>query len=72
MDDRFARTTVAPIATRTMDAKTTNEIRSVRNLDVYLRCKCINDSIFCELDETCEDIFAMLNVLEKKVDAFCK
>jgi four helix bundle protein len=41
-------------------------------LEFALRCKYIDNSTFRELDETYEHIFAMLNVMEKKVDAFCK
>jgi hypothetical protein len=43
-----------------MDATTpTSIIRSVRNLDR-------------EVDEICEHLFEMLNVMEKKLDGFCK
>lgn len=40
-------------------------------LEFSLCCKYISDSIFLELDETYEHIFAMLANMEKKADSFC-
>jgi len=41
-------------------------------LDFALHCGYIDDNVFRELYEKYEHIFAMLNTMEKKADAFCK
>lgn len=41
-------------------------------LEFALKCNYISEEIFRKLDERYEHIFAMLNTMEKKVDAFCK
>jgi four helix bundle protein len=41
-------------------------------LEFALKCGCIDDEVFHKLDEQYEHIFAMLNTMEKKADAFCK
>ena len=41
-------------------------------LEFALRCNYINKETFLKLDDCYEHIFAMMNVMEKKVDTFCK
>ncbi len=41
-------------------------------LEFALKCGYIDDEVFHKLDEQYEHIFAMLNTMEKKADAFCK
>lgn len=41
-------------------------------LEFALKCGYIDDEAFRKLDEQCEHVFAMLNTMEKKADAFCK
>ncbi len=41
-------------------------------LEFALKCNYINEVIFKKLDEKYEHIFAMLNTMERKADAFCK
>ena len=41
-------------------------------LEFSLRCKYIDDETFQRLDDEYEHIFAMLNAMEKKADAFCR
>lgn len=41
-------------------------------LEFACKCNYINGELFGKLDEAYEHIFAMLNVMEKKVDNFCK
>jgi len=41
-------------------------------LEFALRCHYIDERTFQRLDETYEHIFAMLNNMEKKADAFCR
>ncbi len=41
-------------------------------LEFAFHCKYINEQTFQRLDETYEHIFAMLNNMEKKADAFCR
>ena len=41
-------------------------------LEFALKCGYINDEVFDNLDEQYEHIFAMLNTMAKKADAFCK
>jgi four helix bundle protein len=41
-------------------------------LEFALKCGCIDDEVFHKLDEQYEHIFAMLNTMEKKADAFCR
>jgi four helix bundle protein len=41
-------------------------------LEFALRCSYLDERTFLELDECYEHIFAMLSVMEKKVDGFCK
>jgi len=41
-------------------------------LEFALACKYITKDTFERLDEKYEHIFAMLNTMERKVDAFCK
>jgi len=41
-------------------------------LEFALSCGYIDDGVFEELYEKYEHIFAMLNTMEKKADAFCK
>ncbi len=41
-------------------------------LEFALQCKYIGEEIFKQLDGKYEHLFAMLNTMEKKVDAFCK
>ncbi|OGW58371.1 MAG: four helix bundle protein [Nitrospirae bacterium RBG_16_43_8] len=41
-------------------------------LEFALKCNYINEEIFKGFDERYEHIFAMLNTMEKKADAFCK
>jgi hypothetical protein len=67
-----------------MDEKKTGKIRTVRDLKVYrkafdcameifeIHCKYIDDETFQRLDDNYEHIFAMLNVMENKVDSFCR
>jgi hypothetical protein len=40
-------------------------------LEFGLRCRYIDEETFQRLDDCYEHIFAMLNTMEKKVDAFC-
>ena len=41
-------------------------------LEFALQCKYIDEVLFVKLDEKYEHIFAMLNTMERKADAFCK
>ena len=41
-------------------------------LEFALKCNYISEEIFKRLDERYEHIYAMLNTMERKVDAFCK
>jgi four helix bundle protein len=41
-------------------------------LEFALRCNYIDKETFRKLDDCYEHIFAMMNVMEKKVDTFCK
>jgi four helix bundle protein len=41
-------------------------------LEFALKCGYINNEVFDNLDEQYEHIFAMLNTMAKKADAFCK
>ena len=41
-------------------------------LDFAVHCGYIDDNIFRELYEKYEHVFAMLNTMEKKANAFCK
>ena len=41
-------------------------------LEFSLRCKYIDEDTFQRLDDDYEHIFAMLNVMENKVDTFCR
>ncbi len=41
-------------------------------LEFALTCGYINNEVFDKLDEQYEHIFAMLNTMAKKADAFCK
>ncbi len=40
-------------------------------LEFAFRCKYIDEETFRRLDQTYEQIFAMLSTMEKKADAFC-
>ena len=40
-------------------------------LEFALKCKYISDSLFADLDDKYEHIFAMLTNMEKKIDTFC-
>ena len=41
-------------------------------LEFSLHCKYIDENTFQRLDDNYEHIFAMLNMMEKKADAFCR
>ena len=41
-------------------------------LEFALKCNYISEDIFKRLDERYEHIYAMLNTMERKADAFCK
>ena len=41
-------------------------------LEFALNCNYIDKETFLKLDDCYEHIFAMMNVMEKKVDTFCK
>jgi four helix bundle protein len=41
-------------------------------LEFALKCGYINDEVFDNLDGQYEHIFALLNTMAKKADAFCK
>ena len=41
-------------------------------LEFACRCSYLDEQTFLTLDECYEHIFAMLNVIEKKADAFCR
>jgi four helix bundle protein len=41
-------------------------------LEFSFHCKYIDEKTFHRLDESYEHIFAMLNVMEKKADSFCR
>ncbi len=41
-------------------------------LEFALKCSYINEEIYKNLNDKYEHIFAMLNTMEKKADAFCK
>ena len=41
-------------------------------LEFALKCGYIYEAIFNKLDEKYEHVFAMLNTMERKADAFCK
>jgi four helix bundle protein len=41
-------------------------------LDFALHCGYIDDNVFREIYEKYEHVFAMLNTMEKKANAFCK
>jgi four helix bundle protein len=41
-------------------------------LEFALKCSYISEEIFKRLDERYEHIYAMLNTMERKSDAFCK
>jgi four helix bundle protein len=41
-------------------------------LEFTLHCECISVDVFADLNERYEHIFAMLNTMERKADAFCK
>jgi four helix bundle protein len=41
-------------------------------LEFSFHCKYIDEKTFHRLDENYERIFAMLNAMEKKADAFCR
>ena len=41
-------------------------------LEFAFHCKYIDEETFCRLDQTYEEIFAMLNGMENKADSFCR